>query len=204
MLFRSEPNALVSGCIWFDGQRQDAASLRRLRGREIAFVPQSVKALDPLMRVGKQVRGFTSHNSMSMRDRAKRQEELFERYGLPADVAKKYPHELSGGMARRVLLCCALMASPKLLIADEPTPGLDLNLAVTAMEDFRTLADEGVGVMLITHDIDLALRIADRLAIFKDGAVVEETSVTAFKEGLLETAFARQLRNALPEFGFIC
>ena len=199
-----EPNALVSGCIWFDGQRQDAASLRRLRGHEIAFVPQSVKALDPLMKVGKQVRGFTSLNGMSKRDRSKRQEELFERYGLPADVGKMYPHELSGGMARRVLLCCALMTSPKLLIADEPTPGLDLDLAVTAMEDFRALADDGVGVMLITHDIDLALRVADRLAIFKDGAVIEETSVAAFKEGALETAFSLQLRNALPEFGFTC
>ncbi|MCI9629200.1 MAG: ABC transporter ATP-binding protein [Eggerthellaceae bacterium] len=199
-----EPNSLVSGCIWFDGQRQDAASLRRLRGHEIAFVPQSVKALDPLMNVGRQVRGFTSLNGMSKRDRAKRQEELFERYGLPADVGKMYPHELSGGMARRVLLCCALMTSPKLLIADEPTPGLDLDLAVTAMEDFRTLADDGVGVMLITHDIDLALRVADRLAIFKDGSVIEETSVAAFKEGALETEFSLQLRDALPEFGFIC
>lgn len=199
-----EPNSLVSGCIWFDGQRQDAASLRRLRGHEIAFVPQSVKALDPLMRVGKQVCGFTSLNGMSKRDRAKRQEELFERYGLPADVGKMYPHELSGGMARRVLLCCALMTSPKLLIADEPTPGLDLDLAVTAMEDFRTLADDGVGVMLITHDIDLALRVADRFAIFKDGSVIEETSVAAFKEGALETAFSLQLRDALPEFGFAC
>lgn len=199
-----EPNSLVSGCIWFDGQRQDAASLRRLRGREIAFVPQSVKALDPLMNVGRQVRGFTSLNGMSKRDRAKRQEELFERYGLPADVGKMYPHELSGGMARRVLLCCALMTSPKLLIADEPTPGLDLDLAVTAMEDFRTLADDGVGVMLITHDIDLALRVADRLAIFKDGSVIEETSVAAFKEGALETEFSLQLRDALPEFGFTC
>lgn len=199
-----EPNSLVSGCIWFDGQRQDAASLRRLRGREIAFVPQSVKALDPLMNVGRQVRGFVPLEGMSHRDRVQRQEELFERYGLSADVAKKYPHELSGGMARRVLLCCALMTSPKLLIADEPTPGLDLDLAVTAMEDFRTLADNGVGVMLITHDIDLALRVADRLAIFKDGSVIEETSVAAFKEGALETAFSLQLRNALPEFGFTC
>ena len=142
-----EPNSLVSGCIWFDGQRQDAASLRRLRGREIAFVPQSVKALDPLMNVGRQVCGFVPLEGMSHRDRVQRQEELFERYGLSADVAKKYPHELSGGMARRVLLCCALMTAPKLLIADEPTPGLDLDLAVTAMEDFRTLADNGVGVM---------------------------------------------------------
>lgn len=200
-----EPNSFVSGQIWFDGELQSAATLSALRGHEIAFVPQSVKALDPLMKVGKQVREFVGRGKDDSDEaRERQQKELFVRYGLSEEVADMYPHELSGGMARRVLLCCALMTSPKLLIADEPTPGLDLELAVRAMDDLRQLADEGVGVMLITHDVDLALRVADRLAIFKDGAVVEETSVEAFKEGSLETDFARRLRNAIPEFGFVC
>ncbi len=201
-----EPNSRVTGKIWFDGELQNAASLAKLRGRDIAFVPQSIKALDPLMKVGRQVRGFATGSTEegSTEYRAQRQEELFTRYGLSAEVAKMYPHELSGGMARRVLLCCALMSSPRLLIADEPTPGLDLELAVKAMGDLRRLVDDGVGVMLITHDIDLALHVADRVAIFKDGSVVEETSVDAFKEGSLETDFAMKLRNSMPEFGFEC
>lgn len=91
-----------------------------------------------------------------------------------------YPHELSGGMLRRVLLLCALMDEPRLIIADEPTPGLDLDLAMRAVGDLRKFADSGGGVLLITHDIELALRCANRVAIFHDGTVVEETSTASF------------------------
>ena len=108
------------------------------------------------MRVGKQVEGFA--NDLSKAERKTRRAQLFERYGLGPEVARLYPHELSGGMARRVLLCCALMDSPRVIVADEPTPGLDLDLAVRALDDFRAFANEGNGVLLITHDIELALR----------------------------------------------
>ena len=76
-------------------------------------------------------------------------------------------------MARRVLLMCALMDEPRLIVADEPTPGLDLELAVYALGDLRSFADRGGGVVLITHDIDLALSVADRVAVFRDGTIVE-------------------------------
>lgn len=195
-----EPNSIVRGTIWFEGEEQSASSIRALRGKRIAFIPQSVHALDPLMKVGRQVReGFDGTHAQAR----ERQRALFARYGLSEEVEEMYPHQLSGGMARRVLLCCALMDDPALIIADEPTPGLDLDLAVIAMEDLRHLADEGVGIMLITHDIDLALQVADRIAIFKDGSIVEETSVEKFRTGDLESAFSRRLRDALPEYGFI-
>ncbi|MDO4854095.1 MAG: ATP-binding cassette domain-containing protein [Coriobacteriia bacterium] len=136
-------------------------------------------------------------------DRAARRKELFARYRLDESVARMYPHELSGGMARRVLLCCALMDDPRLIVADEPTPGLDLPLAVAAMQDFRSFADRGGSVLLITHDIELALQVADRVAVFKDGSVVEETSVESFKDpSLLRHPFTRALWHALPEHGF--
>jgi ABC-type dipeptide/oligopeptide/nickel transport system ATPase subunit len=129
--------------------------------------------------------------------------ELLARYGLPPEVVDLYPHELSGGMARRVLLCCALMDGPKVIIADEPTPGLDLELAQRALEDFRAFADEGGGVLLITHDIELALRVADRVAVFNDGTVVEETSVDAFASpDTLQHPFSKALWHALPEHSF--
>ena len=106
-------------------------------------------------------------------------------------------------MARRVLLCCALMDSPRVIVADEPTPGLDLDLAVLALDDFRTFANEGNGVLLITHDIELALRVADRVAVFKDGTVVEETAVANFADpSLLRHPFTRELWHALPEHDF--
>ncbi len=186
------PSAEVRGTIFFDGARQTAESLRRLRGREVALVPQGVSSLDPLMRVGRQVGGD-----------AARRTELFTRYRLDASVERLYPFELSGGMARRVLLICALMSDPRLLVADEPTTGLDLELAVRATEDLRAFADGGGGVLLITHDIELALRVADRIAVFTDGRVVEETDVAGFSSpDTLSHPFSRRLWHALPAHGF--
>lgn len=198
-----EPNAQVSGRIWFDGTLQDAESLARLRGCGLSLVPQSVNYLDPLMKVGKQVRGAGRGSRAARSARTARQRALFERYGLAPEVENLYPHELSGGMARRVLLCCALMDGPRVIIADEPTPGLDLELAVRALDDFRSFADAGGGVMLITHDIELALRVSDRVAVFHEGTIVEETSVANFvAPDTLRHPFSRALWHALPEHGF--
>ena len=197
-----EPNALVEGEVWFDGELMDAAALAAVRGHGISLVPQGVSHLNPLMKVGRQVEGF-GFSRAERAVRAARREELFARYGLGPDVAQLYPHELSGGMARRVLLCTALMDDPKVIIADEPTPGLDLDLAVAALDDFRAFADKGGGVMLITHDIELALRVSDRIAVFKSGTIVEETSVESFAAPeLLAHPFSRALWHAMPDHGF--
>ena len=197
-----EPNALVEGEVWFDGELMDAPALAAARGRGISLVPQGVSHLNPLMKVGRQVEGFGFPRG-EREARARHRAELFERYGLASEVAELYPFELSGGMARRVLLCTALMDDPKVIIADEPTPGLDLDLAVAALDDFRAFADDGGGVMLITHDIELALRVADRVAVFKDGTVVEETAVANFASpDLLAHPFSRALWHAMPDHGF--
>lgn len=203
-----EPNAFASGRIWFDGVAQDAASLAELRGAGITLVPQGVAHLDPLMKVGRQVRGeprgeTRSQRAADRRRRAVRQRELFEAYGLEPEVAACYPHELSGGMARRVLLMCALMEEPRLIIADEPTPGLDMELAIHALDDLRAFADAGGGVLLITHDLHLALAVADRVAVFRDGEVVEETDVASFAAPeRLRHPFSRALWHAMPEHDF--
>ena len=129
--------------------------------------------------------------------------EPFARYGLADEVADLYPFELSGGMARRVLLLTALMWQPRLIIADEPTPGMDLALAKQAMSDFRTFADDGNGVLLITHDLELALEVADRIVVFYAGTTVEEAKVTDFAdETLLRHPYTRALYEALPGRGF--
>ena len=195
------PNALVTGHIWFDGEACDARTLAQLRGRKMAFVPQSIEALDPLQRVGKQIEGMA--RGMSKRAARERRRALFARYRLDETAARKYPFELSGGMARRVLLIGALMNNPRVIVADEPTPGLDMELAVRAMDDFRAFAGEGGGVLLVTHDIELALRVADRIAVFKDGTVVEETATANFASpDLLRHPFSRELWYALPEHDF--
>ena len=94
---------------------------KALRGKEIAFIPQSVEFLDPLMKVGKQVKGIRGTRGRALR--------VLERYGLEEKVGDLYPFQLSGGMARRTLIAAAVMETPKLIIADEPTPGLDPAMA---------------------------------------------------------------------------
>ena len=135
--------------------------------------------------------------------RAARQRELFRAYGFDESVERLFPYQLSGGMARRALLMCALMDDPRLIVADEPTPGLDLDLAVRALDDLRAFARKGGGVLLITHDIELALQAADRVAIFRDGTVVEETAVANFERPeLLRHPFSRALWHAMPGHDF--
>ncbi len=193
-------NAQVTGRVWFDGDAMDERSLTPLRGNRIAFVPQSVESLDPLQRVGRQIERLAQ--GMTKQEARARRRELFARYRLDEEAARRYPFELSGGMARRVLLIGALMNRPRVIVADEPTPGLDMELAVRAMDDFRAFANDGGGVLLITHDIELALRVADRIAVFQNGTVVEETAVASFASpDLLQHPFSKALWHALPEHG---
>lgn len=191
-------NAHVSGEMYFDGELLTKERINQLRGNKIAFVPQSTTYLDPLMTVGNFVAGTKKDT-----EKKKKQRNLFSRYGLDESVDRKYPFECSGGMTRRVLLTSAMMGNPELIIADEPTPGMDLALAKQSMEDFRTFADEGNGVLLITHDIELALEVADRIAVFYAGTTVEEALVADFSsEDTLRHPYTKALWRALPQNGF--
>ncbi|MGG4496522.1 ABC transporter ATP-binding protein [Brevibacillus reuszeri] len=192
-------NAKVSGAISYDGQPLNSRRQTELRGKEIALIPQSVNYLDPLMRVGKQVR-----KSVRSGDAIQRQREVFERYNLGREVDQLYPFQLSGGMARRVLVSTALVSGARLVIADEPTPGLDAAAVAETLDYFRDLADQGCGVMLITHDIETALEIADRIAVFYSGSTVEIAPVQDFAgEGeALRHPYTKALWRALPQNGF--
>ena len=200
------PNARVEGSIRFAGRPLDAAGIAGLRGRGISLVPQSVTSLDPLMRVGEQVVGACGRGRAGRarrRERTARMRTLFRELGLDAGVGRMLPHELSGGMARRVLVASALIDDPRLIVADEPTPGLDMELAVRALGDLRAFADAGGAVLLITHDLELALSVADRVAVFRDGHVVEEAPVSSFAQPeLLSHPFSQALWHAMPEHGF--
>lgn len=189
-------NSHMHGEITYKGQKVDKKSIRKYMGTDIAYIPQSIDHLDPIMKVGKQVMGV--HGSKE------RQKKLFKQYGLPEDTEKKYPFQCSGGMARRVLVTSALMGKPDLIIADEPTPGLDLKMALEALKDFRELADAGTGILLITHDIDLALGVADRIAVFYAGSVLEVAPVEDFvkHKDRLRHPYSQALINALPQNNF--
>lgn len=193
-------NARMSGTINFAGEELTSSRQSALRGTEIALVPQSVNYLDPLMRVGKQVRTSVNNN-----DRISAQREVFKRYQLKSNVEGMYPFQLSGGMARRTLLSTAMVSGARLIIADEPTPGLDPIVMAEALNHFREFADIGRAVMLITHDIESALTIADRIAVFYAGTTVEIAPVADFngKGEELRHPYTRALWNALPQNDFI-
>ncbi|HJA94062.1 MAG TPA: ABC transporter ATP-binding protein [Candidatus Eisenbergiella merdipullorum] len=202
-------NAFLEGSIRYRGKElcpQDQKGKKKafFRSREsggvpgIALVPQSVTWLDPLMKIGRQVLGGRKTPEARQRMRM-----LFARYGLSGEVENLYPFECSGGMIRRILLTAALMDDPELIIADEPTPGMDASLAKQAMDELRGFADEGGGVLLITHDIELALRGADRIAVFYAGTTVEVAAAADFEEEKrLRHPYTKALWRAMPANGF--
>lgn len=191
-------NAQTGGEMYYRGTLMTPQEKSRLRGGRIAFIPQSVAFLDPLMHVGEQVRGTAGKSVLE------KQREAFAHFNLKTGTEALYPFQLSGGMARRVLLSTARVVDAELFIADEPTPGLDLEIALEALKDFRELADSGKGVILITHDIDLALRVADKISIFHDGTVIETADVNLFcgDGSKLAHPYSRELFKALPQNEF--
>ncbi|MCH5348679.1 MAG: ABC transporter ATP-binding protein [Oscillospiraceae bacterium] len=191
-------NATVKGHLHYKGQQLTPERQEQLRGTEIALVPQSVAFLDPLMKIGAQADG---HRRPKPTDRRR---EIFKRFGLTDGTEQLYPFQLSGGMARRVLVSTALITEAELIIADEPTPGMSLEQALEALKMFRELADEGKAVILITHDIDLATEFADRVAVFYAGTTVETAPASDFKTGpeALRHPYSKALWKALPQNGF--
>ena len=189
-------NAHVTGSIKLDGAPATRAALRKMRGCELLYVPQGVTNLDPLMKVGHQV---------CLRPEQKQyQEAAFKRLELSDAVTKLYPFELSGGMARRTLVSTALLGTPRMVIADEPTPGMTLDQARETLQLFRDMADKGAGVIVITHDLTLALEISDTIGVFYDGTIIEQAQKSQFT-GLgeqLKQPFTRALWCALPQNEF--
>ena len=170
----------------------------KLRGREISLIPQGVNYLDPLMKVGAQLRKGSRDESVR-----RRTSQALQRYGLGRETEEMYPFELSGGMARRVLIASAVTGTPRLIIADEPTPGLDVRAAERILGHFRELADEGAGILFITHDLELALTVADQVAVFYAGETIEVASAEDFSDvEELRHPFTKALWRAMPEHGF--
>ena len=191
-------NAAVHGHLHYKGEELTPEMQKQLRGAQIALVPQSVAYLDPLMKIGAQADGHRKPRPTQKR------RGLFRRFDLPEKTEKLYPFQLSGGMARRVLVSTALITDAELIIADEPTPGMSLDQALEALQMFRELANEGKAVILITHDIDLAFEFADRVAVFYAGTTVETAPSVDFRTGpeALRHPYSKALWRALPQNGF--
>lgn len=196
-------NSSWSGTIRFKDEPLTAKRIAALRGREIALVPQSIVSLNPLLHVGTQIAraaklsGYRNGEALQSRDQA------LDRYGLARKVAQFYPFQLSGGMARRVLVATATVGRADLLVADEPTNGLDGKAATEALGHLRELADTGKAVLLITHDIEAALTVADEVVVIRDGTVVEQVPAEAFRNAEARLhPYTRALWQALPRNAF--
>jgi peptide/nickel transport system ATP-binding protein len=161
-------------------------AMRQLRWRELAFIPQgAMSALNPVLRVGGQF--ADAMRAHGMRDRAEirtRTAGLLQAVGLEPAVARRYPHELSGGMKQRVCIAMAIALGPKIVVADEPTSALDVVVQRSVMGTLKAVqADRGLSLVLIGHDMALQAQVVDRIAVMCRGHLVEIGAVAAvFRE----------------------
>ncbi|WP_339947487.1 ATP-binding cassette domain-containing protein [uncultured Albimonas sp.] len=163
----------------------------------VALAPQRLDALDPLARVGRQIERFAR-----LAGRRADVPATLAEAGLPAETAARFPHQLSGGMARRVLLAAALSTGAAWIVADEPTVGLDPAAADRATALLARLAGTGRGLVVVSHDLPRLARVAARIVVLREGRQVETAPAAAFAgEGAaLRDPFSRALwRAQIPE-----
>jgi peptide/nickel transport system ATP-binding protein len=179
------PAEIVDGRVTFDGASlhdADEKSLRAVRGSQIAHIFQNPqRALDPVYTVGDQIaEAITIHDDVSDGAARERAVGLLRRVGIPRAESRvdDYPHEFSGGMAQRVAIAIALAAEPELLIADEPTTAVDVTVQARLIELFRDLTDDGMALLLITHDFRVVASLVDRVMVMFGGTIVEEGPTT--------------------------
>jgi len=174
-------SAQVSGSVTYDGQEMIGAEerlLRKVRGNDISFIFQEpMTSLNPLHTIEKQLRESLALHQGLVDDAARtRIVELLDKVGI-RDAENRlgsYPHQLSGGQRQRVMIAMALANKPDILIADEPTTALDVTIQAQILDLLAELkAQEGMGLLFITHDLGVVRRIADRVCVMKDGEIVE-------------------------------
>ena len=174
------PGDIEAGAVWLDDARiadLDDDGIRKLRLAGIALVPQgSMNSLNPVLRIGRQIAdAFADHGRrLGYREERRRIAGLLAAVGLPASVARMYPHELSGGMKQRACIAIAISLRPKVIIADEPTSALDVVVQRQVMATLARVQQElGAAVILVGHDMGLMAQFVDRLGIMYAGRLVE-------------------------------
>ncbi len=181
----SPRHAAITGEICLDGRNLVGLSreeLRKIQGKEIAMVFQEpMTSLNPTMRIGKQVEEVLAiHTNLSKAERKALAIQAMHDVELP-DVERayrKYPHELSGGQRQRVMIASAIIGSPKLLIADEPTTALDVTIQAEILKLLKKLnAEKGMSILFISHDLRVIRQLCSRVIVMNHGVIVEEGAV---------------------------
>jgi peptide/nickel transport system ATP-binding protein len=175
------PGRIEDGEILFDGKdlaKLDEAGIRSIRGKQIAMIFQDpMTALNPLYTIGNQLEEMlVLHTSLPAKERRQRAIEMLDKVGIPQPEERlsHYPHQFSGGMRQRVVIAIAMIAGPRLLIADEPTTALDVTIQAQLLRLMRQQVEEnGASLILITHDLAAVSQMADTIAVLYCGRIVE-------------------------------
>jgi ABC-type dipeptide/oligopeptide/nickel transport system ATPase component len=206
------PGRIVKGKVWFEGEdllAKTDSELRSIRGRKIGLIVQNSRAaLNPIVSVGDQIaNAYIAHHHASKRDALGLAVQSLKAIGIPDPQrrAASFPHQLSGGMAQRILIAMATINEPKLLIADEPTTGLDVTVQAQFLDTLHAkVQDSGAAVLFVTHDLGIVAQYCDRVAVMYRGEVIEEADVGslfaspqhAYTQRLVASAADRRAKHA--------
>jgi len=206
----SKPGRVDAGEILLDGEdllKLPEEEMIKVRGNRISMIFQQPQtALNPVFKVGDQLAEVLSvHQDMGKEAGWNRAVALLKMVGVPDPERRveAYPHELSGGMAQRVMIAMALACVPELLIADEPTTALDVTIQAQILDLIRDMRKEmGTSVILITHDLGVVAEMAERVAVMYAGAIVEQTDVQLLFDEPLHP-YTQGLIGSIPVLGEI-
>jgi oligopeptide/dipeptide ABC transporter ATP-binding protein len=206
----AKPGRIEGGQILFDGQdllKVSEREMQGIRGERISMIfQQPTSSLNPVWDVGRQIEEVLRiHRGLKGRAASGRALELLKMVGIPDPPRRlrAFPHEMSGGMAQRVMIAMALACEPELLIADEPTTALDVTIQAQILDLMRNLRDEtGTAIVLITHDLGVVAEMCDRVAVMYAGEIVEQTDVVSlFREP--KHPYTRGLIGSIPVVGSV-
>ncbi len=204
-LIPDPPGKITNGTIKFKGTdltKLSEKEMRGIRGVDISMVFQDpMTALNPTLTIGTQLtEGLKEHQKLSANAAKEKALQMLELVGIPnpEERMKQYPHQFSGGMRQRIVIAIALICQPELLIADEPTTALDVTIQAQILELFDQIQQAtGVSIILITHDLGVVAKVADRIAVMYAGKIIETgTKREIFYES--EHPYTKGLLNSVP------
>src|SRR6188768_2320500 len=202
------PGKVNEGQVMFDGAdllTLDEEKMRKIRGNRISMIfQQPTSSLNPVLNVGYQIgEVFQAHRNMKKKAALDKALEMMRMVGIPDPERrlKAYPHEMSGGMAQRVMIAMALACEPELLIADEPTTALDVTIQAQILDLMRRLQREtNTAIILITHDLGVVAEMCDPVAVMYAGEIIEQTDTrTLFNKPL--HPYTQGLIGSVPILG---